>query len=39
VQSGVVDAREAYRQTADRSGFLNQLAREGVDTSFIERLA
>ena len=39
VQSGVVDAREAYRQAADRTGFLNQLKREGVDTSFIERLA
>jgi hypothetical protein len=39
VQSGVVDAREAYRQAADREGFLNQLRREGVDTSFVERLA
>jgi twitching motility protein PilT len=39
VQSGVVDAREAYRQAADRTGFLDQLKREGVDTSFVERLA
>jgi twitching motility protein PilT len=39
VQSGVVDAREAYRQAADRPEFLNQLRREGVDTSFVERLA
>ena len=39
VQSGVVDAREAYRQAADQTGFLNQLKREGVDTSFAERLA
>lgn len=39
VQSGVVDPREAYRQAADRQGFLNLLKREGVDTSFVERLA
>lgn len=39
VQSGVIDPREAYRQAAERQGFLNQLKREGVDTSFVERLA
>jgi twitching motility protein PilT len=39
VQSGTVDAREAYRQSPDRPGFLAALARQGLDTSFIERLA
>ena len=39
VQSGIVDPREAYRQAGDRQGFLNLLKREGVDTSFVERLA
>jgi twitching motility protein PilT len=39
VQSGAVDAREAYRHASDRQEFLNQLRREGVDTSFVERLA
>jgi twitching motility protein PilT len=39
VQSGVVDAREAYRQSTDRSGYLATLKRSGVDTSFVERLA
>lgn len=39
VQSGAVDAREAYRKAHDRVAFLEQLKREGVDTSFVERLA
>jgi twitching motility protein PilT len=39
VQSGAVDAREAYRRAADRAGFLALLKRQGVDTSFAERLA
>ena len=39
VQSGVIDPREAYRNASDHQGFLNQLKREGVDTSFVERLA
>jgi twitching motility protein PilT len=39
VQSGVVDAREAYRQAVDRPGLLGALRREGLDTSFVERLA
>ena len=39
VQSGVVDAREAYRRSTDRPGFLAALKRKGVDTSFVERFA
>jgi twitching motility protein PilT len=39
VQSGAVDSREAYRQAADQQGFLAQLKRQGIDTSFVERLA
>ncbi len=39
VQSGVVDAREAYRKACERQAFLSVLRREGLDTSFVERLA
>jgi len=39
VQSGAVEAREAYRQSPDRQGFLASLAKNGLDTSFVERLA
>jgi len=39
VQSGIVDSREAYRQATDQQGFLAQLKRQGLDTSFVERLA
>jgi twitching motility protein PilT len=39
VQSGAVDAREAYRKAYDRVAFLEQLKRDGIDTSFVERLA
>ena len=39
VQSGAVEAREAYRQSPDRPGFLAGLDRQGIDTSFVERLA
>ena len=39
VQNGVVDAREAYRRSTDRPGFLAALKRHGIDTSFVERLA
>lgn len=39
VQGGIVDAREAYRRSTDRPGFLAALKRNGVDTSFVERLA
>ena len=38
VQSGTVDAREAYRHVSDRSAFLGIPGRQGVDTSSIERL-
>jgi twitching motility protein PilT len=39
VQSGVVDVKDAYRQAFDRPAFLAVLRREGVDTSFADRLA
>ncbi|MGD9902676.1 MAG: type IV pilus twitching motility protein PilT [Vicinamibacterales bacterium] len=39
VQSGAVDVREAYRKADDKSGLLGLLRREGIDTSFVERLA
>jgi twitching motility protein PilT len=39
VQGGIVDSREAYRHAADRQGFLALLKRQGIDTSFVERLA
>jgi len=39
VQGGVVDSREAYRQAADQQEFLSLLRRQGIDTSFVERLA
>jgi twitching motility protein PilT len=39
VQSGAVDAREAYRKASDRAAFVELLRREGIDTSFVERLA
>lgn len=39
VQSGAVDAREAYRKAYDRAAFLELLKRDGIDTSFVERLA
>lgn len=39
VQSGAVDVREAWRKAADRPGLLKALKREGIDTSFVERLA
>jgi twitching motility protein PilT len=39
VQGGIVDSREAYRQAADQQGFLALLTRQGIDTSFVERLA
>jgi twitching motility protein PilT len=39
VQSGAVDAREAYRKAFDREAFLALLRKEGIDTSFVERLA
>jgi twitching motility protein PilT len=39
VQGGIVEAREAYRSATDHPGFLAQLERQGIDTSFVERLA
>jgi twitching motility protein PilT len=39
VQQGGVDAREAYRYSSDRQGLLAALKHQGVDTSFVERLA
>jgi twitching motility protein PilT len=39
VQGGIVDSHEAYRQAADQQAFLALLKRQGIDTSFVERLA
>ena len=39
VQGGIVEACEAYRSAVDHPGFLAQLERQGIDTSFVERLA
>jgi len=39
VQSGAVDPREAYRKAYDRAAFLEIMKRDGIDTSFVERLA
>jgi len=39
VQQNIVDGREAYRSASDRQGLLASLKQQGVDTSFVERLA
>ncbi len=39
VQSGIIDAREAYRHVTDRPAFLALLKRQGVNTSAFERPA
>jgi len=39
VQQGVVDGREAYRYASDRQGLVAALKHQGLDTSFVERLA
>ena len=39
VQSGAVDVREAWRKASDRPALLKAFKREGIDTSFAERLA
>jgi twitching motility protein PilT len=39
VQSGALDVRQAYRKAVDRTGLLAQLKREGLDSTFVERLA
>ena len=39
VREGIVHAAEAYRKAPDREALLAALRRDGVDTSFAERLA
>jgi twitching motility protein PilT len=39
IRDGVVDPGEAWRKAYDRDGLLTALKREGIDTSFVERLA
>lgn len=39
VQSGAVDVREAWRKASDRPALIKAFKREGIDTSFAERLA
>jgi twitching motility protein PilT len=39
VEAGIVEPREAYRYATDRAGFLAHLRRQGLDVSFVERLA
>jgi twitching motility protein PilT len=39
VQSGAVEVAEAYRRSADRTGFLSLLKRRGIDASFMEKIA
>jgi twitching motility protein PilT len=39
IRDGTVQAAEAYRKAQDREALLTILRREGVDTSFVERLA
>jgi twitching motility protein PilT len=39
VQQGVVDGRDAYRYASDRQGLLAAFKHQGLDTSFVERLA
>ena len=39
VREGTIHAAEAYRKTPDRAALLAALRRDGVDTSFVERLA
>jgi twitching motility protein PilT len=39
VREGTVHAAEAYRKAPDRAALIAALTREGVDTSFAERLA
>jgi twitching motility protein PilT len=39
VREGLVDPGEAWRKAYDRDGLLTLFKREGIDTSFVERLA
>jgi twitching motility protein PilT len=38
VKDGTVHGAEAYRLAPDRPGLVSTLARDGIDTSFVERL-
>lgn len=39
VREKTVDVQEAYRHAADRDGLVKLLEKEGIDTSFVERMA
>jgi len=39
VREGMVEPTEAWRRAVDREGLLALFKREGIDTSFVERLA
>jgi twitching motility protein PilT len=39
VRGGLVDPTEAYRHAVERDALVAQLRRDGLDTSFVERLA
>ena len=39
VREGIVHVTEAYRKAFDKESLLAALRREGVDTSFAEKLA
>ena len=39
IRDAIVDPGEAWRRAWDRDGLLTLLTREGIDTSFVERLA
>lgn len=39
VRGKIVDVREAYRHAVDRDALVKLLDREGIDTSFVERMA
>ena len=39
IRDASVDPGEAWRKAYDREGLLTLLKREGIDTSFVERLA
>jgi len=38
VRSGAVAPADAFRKSSDQDGFLAELRRQGIDTSFVERL-
>jgi hypothetical protein len=39
VRDGTVHVTEAYRKAFDKDGLLTALRRDGIDTSFAEKLA